>query len=210
MTLNCYYIVNQAYVRLHPVEGRRAKAVHANLTRPYSGPTPSSARGAGPSNHAGGGANGNAHAGEGKTGDFMYYSDSEEEELGIESLDAAGDRLSCNFVDCLSTRELGVPSVSGGRFYSQRLSSEYGTRHMLTNAMLKETAVSVPQMNKIFCSKWLSDRRVVFGTKCNKVSKNDVNKIENSYVIRNILDVVSKNIISGSKLPGHEDPYTGT
>ena len=100
----------------------------------------------------------------------MYYSDSEEEDFGIENLDAAGDRLSCNFVDCLSTRELGVPSVSGGRFYSQRLSSEYGTRHMLTNAMLKETAVSVPQMNKIFCSKWLSDRQVVFGTKCNKVS----------------------------------------
>ncbi len=102
----------------------------------------------------------------------MYYSDSEEEDFGIENLDASGDRLSCNFVDCLSTRELGIPSVSGGRFYSQRLSSEYGTRHMLTNSMLKETAVSVPQMNKIFCSKWLSDRRVVFGTKCNKVSKN--------------------------------------
>jgi len=152
-------------VRLHPVEGRRAKAVRAYLTRQPSGPV------AGPSNNPGG-ANGNSHAGEGKIGDFMYYSDSEEEEFGIENLDNAGDRLSCNFVDCLSTRELGVPSVSGGRFYSQRLSSEYGTRHMLTNAMLKETPVSIPQMNKIFCSKWLSDRQVVFGTKCNKVSSN--------------------------------------
>ena len=122
----------------------------------------------------------------------MYYSDSEEEEFGIENLDVAGDRLSCNFVDCLSTRELGVPSIGGGRFYSQRLSSEYGTRHMLTNAMLKETAVSVPQMNKIFCSKWLSDRRVVFGTKCNKVSRNCVNNINISSVFQHIsfLDIV--------------------
>jgi WD repeat-containing protein 40A len=41
---------------------------------------------------------------------------------------------------------------------------------MLTNGMLKESSVSVPQMNKIFCSKWLSDRQVAFGTKCNKVT----------------------------------------
>ena len=104
----------------------------------------------------------------------MYYSDSEEEEIDLENLDNAGDRLSCNFADCLTARELGVPAVSGGRFYSQRLSSEYGTRHMLTNNMLKETAVSRPQMNKVFCSKWLSDKQVVFGTKCNKVSISSV------------------------------------
>jgi hypothetical protein len=43
-----------------------------------------------------------------------------------DNLEALGDRLSCNFVDCLSGRELGINSVSGGRFFSDRLSSEYG------------------------------------------------------------------------------------
>ncbi len=153
-----------AYTRMHPVEGRRAYAVYAHSARPSaSGPTCSTpARGAGLANGA------NGHSTDGKTGDFMYYSDSEDEDFGPDK-DCIGDRLSCNFVDCLSAREFGIPSVNGGRFFSQRLSSEYGTRHMLTNGMMKESAISVPQMNKIFCSRWLSDRQVVFGTKCNKV-----------------------------------------
>ena len=156
-----------AYTRMHPVEGRKANAVYAHLTRPSTaGPSTSTpTRSVGAAN----GANGNAHSADSKTGDFMYYSDSEEEDFYVDK-DSVGDRMSCNFVDCLSTRGLGIPSLSGGRLYSQRLSSEYGTRHMLTNGMMKESAIAVPQMNKIFCSKWLSDRQVVFGTKCNKVS----------------------------------------
>ncbi len=102
----------------------------------------------------------------------MCYSDSDDEDFTVSGLNQPdlGDRLSCSFVDCLTARETGLSRISGGRYYQQRLSSEYGTRHMLANAMLKETAILVPQMDKIFCSKWLSHRQVVFGTKCNKVS----------------------------------------
>ena len=124
------------------------------------------------------GANGNgAAAGLGlngensKVGDFLYYSDSDDEDFEINGLgtQVTGEQLSCNFVDYLSAREFGLSGVGGGRFFPEKLSTEYGTRHMLANAMMKETSVLMPNMDKIFCSKWLSHRQVVFGTKCSKV-----------------------------------------
>ena len=63
------------------------------------------------------------------------------------------------------SREMG----DDRRFTTMRLTGEYGTRHMLSNSMLKEYPIKHKGMNKIFCSTWLSHRQVVFGTKCNKV-----------------------------------------
>ncbi|XP_034938952.1 DDB1- and CUL4-associated factor 12-like [Chelonus insularis] len=45
---------------------------------------------------------------------------------------------------------------------------------MASPEALKEYPISVKYMNKIFCSQWLSDRQVVFGTKCNKLMVYDV------------------------------------
>ena len=46
-------------------------------------------------------------------------------------------------------------------------------RHSLDFSLSFEKVM--PNMDKIFCSKWLSHRQVVFGTKCNKLMVFDVN-----------------------------------
>lgn len=159
-----------AYVRRNPIEGR--KAIFAKLKRPH---VPSSVlKIAGNDvlpNHGG-----NDHMNENsKVNDFEYYPDSDDEGIDLEGYQNSQERLSCNFVDCITSRELGLPRIGGSRFFNDRLSSEYGTRHMLCNNMLKENCNSVPNMDKVFCSSWLSHRQVVFGTKCNQLMVFDVN-----------------------------------
>jgi len=101
-----------------------------------------------------------------KPEDFVCYEDSDDEE---ESVTAEKQILntSYNFVDFVRGREMG------GR-EPKWVGSEYGSRHILTHEMFKEYSVSLSNMNKVFCSQWLSDRQVVFGTKCNKLMVYDV------------------------------------
>jgi hypothetical protein len=81
-----------------------------------------------------------------KSLDFVYYSDSEDETEAAEvPLEESSYAISCNFVDCLSNRERGCDR----KFQTMRLASEYGTRHMLSNAMLKEYPVTQTNVNKV-------------------------------------------------------------
>jgi len=105
-----------------------------------------------------------------KSLDFVYYSDSEDEQ-DESNPDEPGYSISCNFVDCIMNRERGLDR----RFQTMRLTSEYATRHMLSNAMMKEYPIPQSNMNKVFCSQWLSHKQVIFGTKCNKLMVLDVN-----------------------------------
>lgn len=106
-----------------------------------------------------------------KPEDFITYEDSDSDEET-----AATQReilnTSYNFVDYIKNRE-----ISGRNTTS--VVSDYGSRHILTHEMFRETPITLGNMNKVFCSQWLSDRQVVFGTKCNKVSKFDYNTTEN-------------------------------
>lgn len=163
-----------AYIRKHPIEGR--KSIFANLVRPTKSSSTIKIRG-NPVSHSSnsmGNGNGNAVNNESnKISDFTYYSESDDEDSDM--VESVRGKFSCNFVDCVVGRELGLPRIGGNRYFPQRLSSEYGTRHILTNNMMKETSILMPGMDKVFCSKWLSHRQVVFGTKCNKLMVFDVN-----------------------------------
>lgn len=104
-----------------------------------------------------------------KPEDFVSY-DSSDDDFENDPNEKLFLRTSNNFVDFLHSRESGMNEVRTVRSY-------YGQRHILTQEKFKEHPVpQLGNINKVFCSQWLSDRQVVFGTKCNKLMVYDVVK----------------------------------
>uniref|UniRef100_A0A6A7FTU2 DDB1-and CUL4-associated factor 12-like n=2 Tax=Hirondellea gigas TaxID=1518452 RepID=A0A6A7FTU2_9CRUS len=91
--------------------------------------------------------------------------------------------ISYNVTDYIVARSLGT-----SKYMRLSVSDEYGTRHMLTTGMFKEFPISLMPstlrqhrgpsatasarptvVDKVFCSQWLSNSKIIMGTKCNKI-----------------------------------------
>ncbi|CAG9761141.1 unnamed protein product [Ceutorhynchus assimilis] len=107
-----------------------------------------------------------------KPAEFCTYEDSSSEEKSEIALKEAVN-TSYNFVDYVKHRETQTSIYSS-------VSKEYGHRHILTHGGLFEhTQIDLGHdMKKVLCSQWLSDRLILFGTKCNKLMIYDVQNHE--------------------------------
>lgn len=102
-----------------------------------------------------------------KPDDFVTYEDSDsEDETPVQQNEVLN--TSFNFVDYVRSRELNIRE-------QRSVCTSYASRHILTHDMFKESAISLGNINKVFCSQWLSNRQIIFGTKCNKLMVYDVN-----------------------------------
>lgn len=84
--------------------------------------------------------------------------------LCYSSIMYAPKRTSKSFVEYANARELGLNQLQ-----QLKVNSSYGIRHLLRNGLHCEHEIKLGRLNKIFCSTWLSDNQIAFGTKCNKL-----------------------------------------